>query len=285
MQKLTFSGHDTFHCRHFWLKKGYDFVQNGYKFSANDAVVYLGVGKNMVSSIRYWMKAFNMLTQKDELTEFAHFIFGENGVDPYLENKNTIWLLHYLLVKTHQASIYNLVFNGLLKERYEFSKEHIYSYAEKKGKEVDSKINPNTLKDDVSVFLRNYHRPEKYNKSIEDEFSGILIDLDLVKFLNKLNGQDWYRIEKTERIDLPFQLALFAILDHYPDDSSIPFYKLVNESIGNVFALNDAGILNLIKKIVDNNSDIIFTDDAGIRELQIKTHLDKWDILKIYYEN
>lgn len=24
--KLTFSGHDTFHCRHLWLKKGYDFV-------------------------------------------------------------------------------------------------------------------------------------------------------------------------------------------------------------------------------------------------------------------
>lgn len=25
MSELTFSGHETFHCRQFWLKKGYDF--------------------------------------------------------------------------------------------------------------------------------------------------------------------------------------------------------------------------------------------------------------------
>ncbi|RYG02779.1 MAG: DUF4007 family protein, partial [Chitinophagaceae bacterium] len=23
--KYTFSGHETFHCRHLWLKKGYEF--------------------------------------------------------------------------------------------------------------------------------------------------------------------------------------------------------------------------------------------------------------------
>jgi hypothetical protein len=47
--KLTFSGHDTFHCRQLWLKKGYDFVKNGNKFMDIEAVVLLGVGKNMVS--------------------------------------------------------------------------------------------------------------------------------------------------------------------------------------------------------------------------------------------
>ncbi len=52
MSNLYFSGHEKFHCRQFWLKKGYDFVQAGHKFSDKDAVVDLGVGKNMVGSIR-----------------------------------------------------------------------------------------------------------------------------------------------------------------------------------------------------------------------------------------
>ena len=49
--KFTFSGHETFHCRQLWLKKGYDFVKNGNKFTDNESVVLLGVGKNMVSAL------------------------------------------------------------------------------------------------------------------------------------------------------------------------------------------------------------------------------------------
>lgn len=63
--KYTFSGHDSFQCRQLWLKKGYDYVQEGKNFNDEDAVVQLGVGKNMVSSIRFWLKAFNIIDNKD----------------------------------------------------------------------------------------------------------------------------------------------------------------------------------------------------------------------------
>jgi hypothetical protein len=60
MSKLRFSGHDTFIVRTFWPKKGYDFIKNGGNFNAEDAVIDLGVGKNMVSSINFWMKALGL---------------------------------------------------------------------------------------------------------------------------------------------------------------------------------------------------------------------------------
>ena len=53
--KYVFSGHESFSCKQLWLKKGYDFLVNGNNFNAPDSVVKLGVGKNMVSSIRYWL--------------------------------------------------------------------------------------------------------------------------------------------------------------------------------------------------------------------------------------
>lgn len=68
MIKYTFSGHDSFQCRQLWLKKGFDYLQSRKSFSDAAAVVKLGVGKNMVSSIRYWLKAFNIIDDNDNLT-------------------------------------------------------------------------------------------------------------------------------------------------------------------------------------------------------------------------
>ena len=55
-----FSGHESFPCKSLWLKKGYDFVANKNDFNSPDAVITLGVGKNMVASIRFWLRAFGV---------------------------------------------------------------------------------------------------------------------------------------------------------------------------------------------------------------------------------
>lgn len=91
--KYVFSGHESFPCKQLWLKKGYDFLVEGNNFNAPDAVVKLGVGKNMVSSIRYWLRAFAM-TMNDELTPMAHYLFDDkSGKDPFIEDLGTLWLL------------------------------------------------------------------------------------------------------------------------------------------------------------------------------------------------
>jgi hypothetical protein len=54
----SFAGHQTFAFRYFWLKKGLDLVcSDSEAFQRDDAVVRLGVGKNMVQSIRHWCLA------------------------------------------------------------------------------------------------------------------------------------------------------------------------------------------------------------------------------------
>ena len=78
MNKLRFSGHDTFVVRSYWPKKGYDFVKNGGRLSSEDAMIELGVGKNMVTSIQFWMKALGLLEDDNlTLTDFARFIFDD----------------------------------------------------------------------------------------------------------------------------------------------------------------------------------------------------------------
>ena len=97
-KKYSFSGHESFSCKSLWLKKGFDFVANDIDFNAPEAVVALGVGKNMVASIRYWLKVLG-LTEQDKPTQIANYLLDkENGKDRYIESLGTLWLLHFLLL-------------------------------------------------------------------------------------------------------------------------------------------------------------------------------------------
>ena len=65
----SFSGHQTFPFRYTWLKKGVDAVaEDPTVFSSEDASVTLGVGKNMVDSIRYWCRVSRLIKiEKNQL--------------------------------------------------------------------------------------------------------------------------------------------------------------------------------------------------------------------------
>lgn len=175
IHKYTFSGHDSFQCRQLWLKKGYDYVQEGKSFNDEDAVVNLGVGKNMVSSIRFWLKAFNIIDSKDLITEFGKRLFDdENGYDPFLEDEASLWLLHYQLLNTGFASIYTIIFNEFRKEKLFFTKDTYVNYV-KRISESNPQLsfNENTVGKDFIVFA-NLYKNDAESKDIEDSFSGIL---------------------------------------------------------------------------------------------------------------
>ena len=287
-QRLSFSGHETFHCRSLWLKKGYDFLKEGNLFTDETSIGQLGVGKNMVSSIRFWLRAFGFTDENDKVIEDgpAKLLFTRQ-CDPYLEDHTSLWLLHYYLVKTGKASIYDLIFNHFRKERVEFTKEHIYRFLKLHCEESGTLFNENTIKNDINVFIKNYHRPVNTTKNIEDEFSGILIDLNLIKLvqIDESNVIPRYSIISSERGDLPWQLILFCILDD-SGELMISFNDLMTKpnGVGLVFALSADCLMKKINEIVDNyHKTIHFTNDNGIREIQFLRRPNKWDVLGKYY--
>ena len=289
IKKYTFSGHETFQCRDLWLKKGYDFVKEKGSFKSDDAVVKLGVGKNMVSSIRYWLKAFNIIDTEDNLTLFGIKLLDDNGWDPYLEDDATLWLLHYQLIKSDFASTYNIIFNEFRREKIYFNKETFLNYLKRKeegGKPII--LSGNSINDDFNIFVKMYLSTGKTAKEVEDSFSGILSDLHLLISFNELKNDkkvDQYQIENTERKGLPAAILLFSILDNtnYGDSVSVNSLESDFNSPGVIFALNRIGLINKINTIVDGNKNIVFTDHAGIKELQFKKKLNSDSVLDLYY--
>ena len=283
--KYTFYGHDSFQCRQLWLKKGYDYVQEGKNFNDEDAVVQLGVGKNMVSSIRFWLKAFNIIDNKDNPTEFGKRLFDdENGYDPFLEDEASLWLLHYHLVKNGYASIYSIIFNEFRKEKLFFNKETFVNYVKRIGESnPDLNFNENTVAKDFIVFA-NLYKNDPESKDVEDSFSGIMSEIELLKTTGKGKEEQFY-IENTERDNLPEAVVLFTILDNsnYGNSISLNSLEFDLNSPGSIFALNRSGLMNKISEIVSEFKDITFTDQAGIKELQFKKKSDAFTILDTYY--
>ena len=288
IKKYVFSGHESFQCRQLWLKKGYEFIKSGKSFNDEDAVVVLGVGKNMVSSIRFWMKAFGLLTAEDKIASFADKLLSDEGWDPYLEDEASLWLLHYQLVKNGFASTYSLVFNELRKEKIEFTRENYVSFVQRKSASTGAfQANLKTLHDDFNVLTKLYLRSDAHIKDKEDSFSGILTELDIIKSFTR-GKDDWFIIENSDKPQIPDEIILYAILEQENFDLSISLNTLEQEfdNVGSVFALSKTGLLNKIESIAAKSvNQIIFNNHAGVKELQFKKKPSALNVLDKYYEN
>ena len=287
MNRLTFTGHETFHCRHFWLKKGYDFLKEDHAFNADDAVVKLGVGKNMVASINFWMKAFNLKNEQNQLTEIAHALFDDKkGFDPFLEYEGTLWLLQYHLVKSETASIYSLFFREFRKTKVnsQFTIQQLLRYLTRESQRSGSSVAEATLKNDIKVFLKTYFLERKGGKELEDDLSSIFIGLNLI---DKIDGGDLtegelYQLKVTERRELPSEVFLYMLLDQFAEEVSISF-DTIQANIADSLGCNAEGLEYQMSKLCDKYDFVVYKEDAGRKEVQIKGSPNKWDILEDYY--
>lgn len=283
---IHFSGHDSFPCRTLWLKKGYDFIANDGNFNADDAVVKLGVGKNMVSAIRHWYRVFGF-NKGCEFEQVAKYILDSNdGKDKYLEDLGTLWLLHFLIIYYNYASLYNIVFAMFQKERKVFNKEHIISFVKRKLKEVgqESAFNANTVGRDINVLLQNYCLPK--NPQFNEEFSNLFLDLDLIKQNDKKDSGDdnnyYFNIEGKRSVT--DDIFLFAVMTAKEEGTQVIDYDDI-QKIGLIFCMTDLEIISMLKRLSKKYPEhLAYSEHAGIRQLFINKEFDLQQILDNYYD-
>ncbi|MCQ2191660.1 MAG: DUF4007 family protein [Paludibacteraceae bacterium] len=276
--KYTFSGHESFPCKTFWLKKGYDFINSNCDFNSQEAVINLGVGKNMVTSIRYWLRSFCM-AKMDQLTPIATYLFDKkNGKDPYIEDLGTLWILHFLLVSKREATLYNWLFTRFQRERKEFTRQNVIDFVHRCLVE-DNKLgifNENTIKKDVGVLLQNYVMP---SKSVSfDEYNSLLIDLELIRTSDSKNY--FFNLEGKRQI--PWQIFLYAIIEQKQGERTVSFDDL--QELGLIFCMSDMEVIEMCLQIEEQKSKLVrYSDTAGVRQLQFIEEIEIFDILNEYY--
>ena len=253
-------------------------MKDGHSFNDEDAVVTLGVGKNMVNSIRYWLRAFGLIDKDNKISPLADFIFDtQTGRDPFVEDTQTLWLLHWNLIYTNYATIYKQIFLNFQKE---FSKANIFAFLRHKNLDrefIDIVWNDNTVNKDIVMLLRMYVSSDI---NIYEDCSAILLDLNLIKRI----GKDLYRFNYPTKAKIDPLIFFYAV--HKLSDGSqvVEFDKMLELAL--VFCLSQGELYDIFGQLTDINSNITFDKSAGEQLFAVKQGFDEdeFEILDMYYK-
>jgi hypothetical protein len=277
----AFARHETFHPRYGWLKKAVDAASAEEDlFNRDDAVIQLGVGKNMVRSIRHWGHAFKLLDTepvpgsrrpRSRPTPIGADMFADGGIDPYCEVPGTLWLLHWWLLAPPSISpVWWVAFNEF--PGLEFTEEELQQFALDC---VSDWAHPqaSSVKKDVSALLRMYSSGEGLRATFDDRIDCPFRELGLIQPSNSVPGG--YRFQLGPKPTLPSLIFAAAVVDYAirneATSSTISLSRAVSDigSPGRAFKLSEKVVLELLTDAVATTTYVKLSSAAGVPQLVV----------------
>lgn len=296
-KKPQFSGHETFPLRQLWLKKAYSAIQERGADNSNDrkstfsderAIIRFGVGKNMVSSIRHWALACDIIKEDHDLgyktTDLGDLLFGENGLDPYQEHPSTSWLIHWSLAgEGTRSTTWKWLFNYVIDPTLE--SENLFASLVAYAEENKYKVANATLKRDIECCLRSYV-PRFGADSPEEISDSVLGELGLIQQTGK-GSFEFKRGEKQSLNDPIFAYCLINFWEKYsPSTQTLSFESIAHEigSPGRVFKLDEESVLERVQNLAETTKNqLVWSDTAGMRQVIRNNKIQKNLLLEKAY--
>jgi hypothetical protein len=291
--RLRFSGHQTFAFRYPWMSKAIQGIEHNPKlFFQDDALFHLGVGKNMVASIRYWAEAmdlawFESRTPTAKPTELGTRLFSAKGWDPYLEFPGTPWLLHWKLVETpERASTWHYAFSRWQKD--EFTKEELTQWlADQAATSSATRATVSSIARDVDTFVRSYVSPRSQRVLLEESFDSPLVELGLIR---SLDGKH-FTLSRGAKPTLPMEVFVFAMLRFWelvaPNQSTLQFEQLLYGagSPGRAFLLSENAFVAVLERL-PRWTGLSYDESSGLRRVTRHRSVDGglMGVLERYYK-
>lgn len=288
-KNFKLKGHESFHIREGWLRKGLKHVEQDDGFFGRDFTTdYLGVGSNMVKSIRYWLQATGLTEEVNKASKRYQYItedFGKiiNKFDPYFEDVFSLWLLHYKLVTNFNlATTWYLFFNEFKLD--EFNKEDLFNTVkELLDKRTNDSYSEKSLKDDCNCLLKTYYTDDKENKNPEENTVCPFSHLELVDKVKDMYGKEIY-IKKAPSVDKLNKLVVLYIIIDNMNSNSISIEEIFNGNCNAGKVLNlDRNMLNEYLDSLKYDGYIDINRTAGLDQVYIN-NISKEAIIEEYFK-
>lgn len=221
-----FSGHETFACRYAWLPKAHRAIKTDPHifFNEDAAMVELGIGKNMVRALRFWVDAMGVARPTADrthaITDLGNVIFGGDGCDPFLEETKTLWLLHWTLSSAAAPALF--AWNYLLGSwpYPEFSRSEALTAFLRQSQRLGYSHSSVTLSQHLDVFLHTYQSARSARVGIEDSLDGPFVELRLLQQTGERRSDTgrWepvYAFRREPKPEISNDLFAYALLDYW----------------------------------------------------------------------
>lgn len=282
--RYRFSGHETFPFRYAWLPKAVRAIRKSPTILSDDdkAMVELGVGKNMVRAIRFWATVTGVAVNSGkagwETTEFGETLIGPEGYDPFLEDRQTLWLLHWRISTNMDAPLF--AWDFLLNRWHgaEFTRSGALHEFEKEAARHDHKVSRKTLGNHLDTFLHTYVPTGGAKPSVlEDSLDCPLVELALIRRAGDriadtagTKREPIYHIRREDKTDISPRLFAYCVADfafrRHPAESTVSLRELAigQGSPGQVFKLPESAVVARLENIEYETRGSLLYEEAGI---------------------
>lgn len=292
---MRFKAHESFFIRKGWLYKGLRNIKEQPELFSSRNINpsdILGIGTNMVRSLRYWLQATGLTNEvlsggrHQEFTDLANIIWKH---DRYMEEMGTLWLLHYKLASNDEdATAWYYFFNEFSMK--EFSKddfiEMIDLYAQINGSETAR----SSLEGDFDCLMNTYvsrikSNPEKVHP--ENNIDCPLGELNLVDIVDK--KKKIYRKVTPKKGTLHPLIVLAVIVDQAKQNESGTEIKINSiltdkKNAGKIFSLDVITLTEILYEL-QKLGYIKVNRTAGLDVIKLNEQLTFESIAEAYYES
>ena len=289
-KKYRISGHETFPCRYAWLPKAVRGLQKDSELFGDEtnAMVKLGVGKNMVRSIRFWSQAMGMAEgetkgQHAEVTEIGKDLLAENGLDPFLEDIRTLWLLHWNLSTnlTNPLLAWDFLLNHW--QDPELLPSAVLKALQKEVQKQENQVSVVTLEQHFNTFLHTYYPTRGRKGEVqEDNLDCPLVELE---FIIKIGERELdrrsdkretiYGFHREEKPDISPALFVYCLNDFWQKRHSVESTLTLREiahghgSPGQIFKLPEEDIRTRVETLEEQTKGFfMYMESATFQQVQ-----------------
>ncbi len=296
---FRFSGHETFPCRYTWLPKAFAEIQSSPTALRDDetAMIALGLGKNMVRSLRFWIQATGVATgRRDgafETTDFGAALLGNRGADPFLEDQRTLWLLHWQIATQSDKPLFawELLFNRWVQS--EFSRTSVIeAFRKEVAVKRKKQLSDVTLEQHFEVFLHSYV-PTKGRKGevLEDNLDCPLVELELIRKVGERAGETEgqreavYGFQLEDKRSVTTELFLYCLGDFWqkrrPQERTLTLRDVTFApgSPGRIFKLPEPAVRDRLERIdLDSGGSLAYRESASVPQIS-RVENERWPLL------
>lgn len=304
-KNYRFSGHESFTCRYAWIPKAVaSVIEDPMIFRDIDsAMVRLGLGKNMVQSLRFWVQAMRVAEPAEsgglQVTQFGNQIFcTHTGLDPYLEDMTTLWLLHWQLCSHDEGPLFawDFLFNRF--HETDIVRSNVLKTMESESILLDRPLAKATLAQHFDIFMHTYvpTRGTK-NEILEDSLDCPLTELGLIipngkKVNRKGDLESSFCFNREPKPELSNGVFLFAVFDYWrrykPDEVTLSLNELATglSSPGQVFKLPEDDVRKRLALFNEWEEDFEYKESAMFEQLKrVRSNYTAGELIEYAYES
>ena len=290
---MKFRAHETFFIRKGWLSKGMKAIKNdpmAFISKEKNPMDTLGIGSNMVKSLRYWLQAVGIAEEPNSGKRIQTFTpLGERIYkhDRYIEELGTLYLLQYRLASQDKLAtswyyFYN-VFNMTEFTRDDFVAGLNGFVIEANGEGAAMR----SLTDDFNCIIGTYvprYKTDSGKVSPENNIDCPFGELGLVDIVDR-NRKVYRKVSPSaENID-PW-VILAVLMDQAAGGTEVGLNDLFTapKNIGKVFNLDTITMIDALRE-AEKTGAIKIIRTAGLDIVRIDKSYTFDECVEKYYES